>query len=487
MKNILYTSIATVIVLIVLGVKSKAIHTASNYDSEGFITLNIDLDGIDPAMLLPKCSAVLYTGDALDLGIPAPGTSSITPIDINSSQFTLKLPMKSRLAYLKVYILKKNSLLSFGNLIVSAGDDLSIKLDKDGFNTITGNSSIINAQINFLNGLINSDGIVLKNANEIPIAFNKCDSLIQAHQLNTNNKDVWVVNVYNKQIEAITKTKLLDVLRRAGRAHQELKVDIYQFLRSKQDSWQVNIEEPYFRDVLSLPMYIYFYQTVLLEFGPKSDVSFFSHIYNEIRSNYPSFVADKATAYLFWKQGKRNGNNQMLLENAINSVKDSASLSVMNEIWRTKRQGITAFNFELPDEHVKIRSLKEFRGKTVFIHFWFTGCPACITLAKELSPIIEKLKSNPNIQFISVNVDRNREKWLKSLQSDQYANKNELNLYTSDLGSDHPFLKYYNFKSFPSILIIDAFGNVITANPPSPNYGVTGDQFEAYIRSCIKD
>ena len=51
----------------------------------------------------------------------------------------------------------------------------------------------------------------------------------------------------------------------------------------------------------------------------------------------------------------------------------------------------------MPDEHGKIRSLKEFRGKTVFIHFWFTGCPACITLAKELSPTIEKLKSNEKV------------------------------------------------------------------------------------------
>lgn len=484
MKRILFTSIATVIVLLSMTFKSNAIQIGANSAIQGFVTLNIDLSGIDPAMILPECSADLYTGDALDFVIPVPGTSSKTPINIKSDRFTLKLPMKSEVAYLKLHILKR-SWLSNSSLIVSTGDSLSIKLDKNEFKIISENSSTIDAQIKFRNSVVNSNGLVLQNANDIPIAFNKCDSIIHTNQLKPNNKNDKAISVYNQQVDARTKTRLLDLLLRAGKRGDEVfRTDIYNFLKSKQESWRVVSNETDFRDVFFLPLSIYLYNQILVEFGPKSESSFFSNMYENIRNNYPQFLADKATAYLFWKHSNKLGYNQLLLEKAISNVKDSTSLAVMNEIWKTKRQGTPAFNFELPDEQDKIRSLKEFRGKTVVVHLWFTGCRACTKMAKYLSPIAEKLKSN--IQFISVSVDTDRNIWLKSLKSGAYTGKEELNLYTNGLGSDHPFVKYYNFKGFPCMLIIDASGHLITANPPTPNFGATGEQFEEYIRNCIK-
>jgi peroxiredoxin len=155
---------------------------------------------------------------------------------------------------------------------------------------------------------------------------------------------------------------------------------------------------------------------------------------------------------------------------------------MLMSVYESKATGKKAFNFQLPDINGNIRTLSEFAGKTLVFHFWFTNCGGCIELSKNLSPIIDKYKNDPKIVFINVCVDKNIASWKSSIKSGIYSHTGEVLLYTAGLGADHPFLKYYKFISFPSMLIVDRFGNLVTANPIRPIDKASAFQFEKLIR-----
>ncbi len=89
-------------------------------------------------------------------------------------------------------------------------------------------------------------------------------------------------------------------------------------------------------------------------------------------------------------------------------------------------------------------------------------------MRKKLAPIIEKYENDPKIVFVNICVDKNITLWKTSIKSGIYSHSGEVLLYTGGFGAEHPFLKYYNFIGFPSMLIVDKDGNLISANPPDP-------------------
>ena len=70
-----------------------------------------------------------------------------------------------------------------------------------------------------------------------------------------------------------------------------------------------------------------------------------------------------------------------------------------------------ARDFSLPDQHGKLRSIKDFAGKIVVVFFGFTQCPdVCPTTMAELAEIRHTLgKDGERVQGIFVSVDPERD------------------------------------------------------------------------------
>ena len=70
-----------------------------------------------------------------------------------------------------------------------------------------------------------------------------------------------------------------------------------------------------------------------------------------------------------------------------------------------------ARDFSLPDQHGKMRSIKDFAGKVVVVFFGFTQCPdVCPTTLAELVDIRQMLgKEGDRVQGIFVSVDPDRD------------------------------------------------------------------------------
>lgn len=125
-------------------------------------------------------------------------------------------------------------------------------------------------------------------------------------------------------------------------------------------------------------------------------------------------------------------------------------------------------DFRLTDQNGRTVTRQDFAGKVVVLDFWYTGCLGCAQLAKAIGPIVGHFRERDDVLFVSVSIDKDAEKWKKSVAAGTYTHPESVNLYTSGEGKDHPLIAYYNIQSYPTLMIIDKRGRLISINPPRP-------------------
>lgn len=125
------------------------------------------------------------------------------------------------------------------------------------------------------------------------------------------------------------------------------------------------------------------------------------------------------------------------------------------------------YKFELPDMNGNIIRLDSLKGKIVVADFWFTGCINCVAIHPNFENVVDHFSDNPNVVFVSISVDQDRDTWLKSVREGSklgyYTNmgkKNLLNLYTAGMGRDHPMVTYHRVHGYPTLLMIGPDGRV---------------------------
>lgn len=106
--------------------------------------------------------------------------------------------------------------------------------------------------------------------------------------------------------------------------------------------------------------------------------------------------------------------------------------------------------------------LKIHKGKPIYIDFWASWCGPCIA---EIEPLKEMEKAfNSKVDFISISIDEEKNKWLKAIR--------KYSLNTSNqwlMAKDSPLAKYLAIQSIPRFILIDKYGQVVSLNAPRPN------------------
>ncbi|SDF26627.1 Thiol-disulfide isomerase or thioredoxin [Mucilaginibacter pineti] len=148
-------------------------------------------------------------------------------------------------------------------------------------------------------------------------------------------------------------------------------------------------------------------------------------------------------------------NYTAYLQNASPYITTAKGKALLRELVRTT-VGQKAFNFNLTDVNGSNIKLSDFKGKVVFVDFWYTGCENCRSYYDSvLSKVEEKYKSRPDIVFITISIDKNKDFWVKSLQGGHYTSKTAINLRTNGKGMDDDAIRFYDVQTFPRPLIID--------------------------------
>jgi thiol-disulfide isomerase/thioredoxin len=188
-------------------------------------------------------------------------------------------------------------------------------------------------------------------------------------------------------------------------------------------------------------------------------------VYEAINKDFKSELRDKIlTDYLIdWYIYLENG--QTILKDALTIISSGYYAQKLEELQNIQTKGKAAYNFSLTDTKGNVVQLQDFAGKVVFIDFWYTACSNCISYYKSvLSEVEEEYKKSTDIKFVTINIDLNKDKWLKSVNSGSYTSSYATNLFTNGSGADHDVIRYYNVTGYPRPLLIDREGKIFTAS-----------------------
>jgi thiol-disulfide isomerase/thioredoxin len=148
----------------------------------------------------------------------------------------------------------------------------------------------------------------------------------------------------------------------------------------------------------------------------------------------------------------------------------------------SRLEGALAYNFSLVNKDNKKVELNDFKGKVIVLDFWYTGCGNCARLAPHMRKLEKEFK-NKSVVFIGVGIDKQKNQWLKSVNSNVYTSPDIVNLYTGGNGAKDPVLQHYHVSGYPTLVLISKSGKVVNLKPEAFYDG--GVDLREKISSCL--
>lgn len=146
-------------------------------------------------------------------------------------------------------------------------------------------------------------------------------------------------------------------------------------------------------------------------------------------------------------------------------VKDTALLADYKakfDKWDLASPGKPSPDFEAVDIDGKEYSLKDFKGKYVYIDMWATWCAPC----KRELPFLKKLEerfAGKDIVFLGLSIDYDKTKWEERVKSGELAG---VQLH---IGPQSSFKRAYNIDGIPRFILLDKEGKIINNNMSRPS------------------
>jgi thiol-disulfide isomerase/thioredoxin len=140
--------------------------------------------------------------------------------------------------------------------------------------------------------------------------------------------------------------------------------------------------------------------------------------------------------------------------------------------------GKSSYNFSLTDTSGRAVTMKDFKGKVIFIDAWATWCGPCREQLPFLKEVEEEYKDNKDIVFMGISIDRakDQEKWLSFIQKEKLQG-------VQLLDSSKEFRERYGVNSVPRFLLIDRQGNWIEVRCPRPEAKA---ELKRYLDSALQ-
>ncbi|SKB75997.1 Cytochrome oxidase Cu insertion factor, SCO1/SenC/PrrC family [Sphingobacterium nematocida] len=190
------------------------------------------------------------------------------------------------------------------------------------------------------------------------------------------------------------------------------------------------------------------------------------HRENGIYANKYELIRDKApvglreallTEEVLLMYGQRE--NPQILEDALRIIKDPYLLLQLEGL-DDLAIGKPGATFELFDKDGKVVASDRFKGKVVFMDFYFLACNNCHSYIEQtVKPVYERYKNDERIVFVTVAAE-DRKAYLRGLEWAALHGNNAYDLYTGALTFKHPLIQHYRIKAYPNPMIIGKDGNI---------------------------
>ncbi len=197
-------------------------------------------------------------------------------------------------------------------------------------------------------------------------------------------------------------------------------------------------------------------------------------IANKIREDqYPKFAEEllQAKNIFYWLKYEGVGSlTDSLYNNFIKAYPNSIFRSILQEQyeeWSHLSPGSMAPDIVGIMLDGSVVSIKDFKGKVLFIDVWATWCKPCIESIPYSNDLQLSFK-NDEIIFLNLSVDSNIEKWKNKVKNDiswsglHLIEKPDQELLVADT---------YKVRAIPRYIIIDKTGNIVNSNSFGPSSG----------------
>ncbi|MDJ1499215.1 TlpA disulfide reductase family protein [Xanthocytophaga agilis] len=133
------------------------------------------------------------------------------------------------------------------------------------------------------------------------------------------------------------------------------------------------------------------------------------------------------------------------------------------------------YNVNLQTLDGKDISLKELKGKVIFMNIWATWCPPCIAEMPGIQKLYEQVKSE-DIAFVMISVDENPAKAQKFIKRKEYT----FPVYQL---TSKAIPQMYASESIPVTFVISASGKLVLKHSGMADYN--SDAFRDFLRSQV--
>ncbi|MFN8251202.1 MAG: TlpA disulfide reductase family protein [Ferruginibacter sp.] len=192
--------------------------------------------------------------------------------------------------------------------------------------------------------------------------------------------------------------------------------------------------------------------------------------YDYLNSRLPSSLRIPVLTLFFshdidnFHQNTDTANLQAVIEQTYQEKKDSVYKSYIDNRFQDAisfRRGTDAPDFTLENENDDKVSLSSFKGKVIYLDFWYAACGPCHILFEAIKPVKKYYSKNESVVFLTVSID-SRKVWKEALKKYNIAG---YNVFTENKGESHPIIKAYKVAGFPSTYLIDRDGKIFMTNP----------------------
>ena len=178
---------------------------------------------------------------------------------------------------------------------------------------------------------------------------------------------------------------------------------------------------------------------------------------------------------------KVNGSEKGLGDLILESYDRTTALAAERK-WQTRAsdpnsQATSLMDFTLPGLNTGPLKLASLKGKAIIFDFWATWCGPCRAQHPLIELVKRRFENNPNVSFISVNADEDRELVAPFLKDHQWSSS----VYFEDGLS-----RLLQITSIPTTIIVDRHGEIASRmNGFNPDR--FADRLTERIQQTLKD
>ncbi len=129
------------------------------------------------------------------------------------------------------------------------------------------------------------------------------------------------------------------------------------------------------------------------------------------------------------------------------------------------KKGAPAADFDFYDKKGKRYTLKDLRGKAVYIDCWATWCGPCCAEIPYMEKLYAHYKNNKKVELISISLDDSKSKWEKKINEDKPGWRQ----FIVNDNFKSKLCQNYDIDAIPRFLMFDKKGNIISLDAPRPS------------------